>query len=59
MSSNPNSARDVGQVCFEIPGRADLEGARRDKETGSAAAFINYGLTALAVERILNRSRPV
>ena len=35
MSSNPNSARDVGQVRFEIPGRADLKGQgktrRRDR----------------------------
>jgi|APFre7841882724_1041349.scaffolds.fasta_scaffold21033_5 hypothetical protein len=59
MSSIPNSARDVGQVCFEIAGRADRKGGRQDKETGSAAAFTNYGLTAQAVERSLNRSRPV
>jgi hypothetical protein len=59
MSSIPNSARDAGPVRFEIAGRADLKRAKQDKETGPAAAFTNYGLTALAVERILNRSRPV
>jgi hypothetical protein len=59
MSSIPNSARDAGQVRFESPGRVDRKGAKQCKETGSAATFTNYGLTALAVERILDRSRPV
>jgi hypothetical protein len=59
MSSIPNSARDAGRVRFEIAGRVDRKGAKQCKETGSAAAFTNYGLTALAVERTLNRSRPV
>jgi hypothetical protein len=59
MSSIPNSARDAGPVCFEIAGRADRKRAKQDKELESASAFTNYGLTALAVERSLNRSRPV
>jgi len=59
MSSIPNSTRDAGQVRLEIAGRVDRKGAKQGKETGSAAAFTNYGLTALAVERTLDRSRPV
>jgi hypothetical protein len=59
MSSIANAARDAGMVRFEIPGRVELEGAKQCKEAGLAAAFSNYGLTPLAVERILDRSRPV